>query len=58
MNYLSQLTFKQTKSVEQVRLSNATRNELFALQEQLYIKYSPKQTFLQRLLGGMKHVSR
>ena len=48
----------QRKSVEQTQLSNATKAKLFANQNILYIKYRPTQTFLQRLLGGMKHVSR
>lgn len=46
------------KSTGQVGLSDATKEKLFVCQNILYIKYRPTQTFLQRLLGGMKHVSR
>lgn len=46
------------KNTGQVTLSDATKEELFVCQNILYIKYRPTQTFLQRLLGGMKHVSR
>lgn len=46
------------KSTKQLPLSDATKEKLFANQNILYIKYRPTQTFLQRLLGGIKHVSR
>ncbi|MCI2020632.1 MAG: hypothetical protein LKJ60_13670 [Lentilactobacillus buchneri] len=46
------------KSIGQMELSDATKEKLFVCQNILYIKYRPTQTFLQRLLGGMKHVSR
>lgn len=46
------------KSTKQLPLSDATKEKLFVCQNILYIKYRPTQTFLQRLLGGMKHVSR
>ncbi|MFT8385098.1 MAG: hypothetical protein ABF723_02090 [Lentilactobacillus hilgardii] len=46
------------KSTKQLPLSDATKKKLFVSQRFLYIKYRPRRTFLQWLLGGMKHVSR
>lgn len=49
---------RQEKNTRQLQLSDATKEKLFVCQNILYVKYKPRRTFLQWLLGGVKHVSR
>lgn len=55
MSYSNQSNFEKEKSTRQVELSDATKKKLFISQNILYIKYRPRRTFLQRLLGGLRH---
>ncbi|WP_260164868.1 hypothetical protein [Lentilactobacillus buchneri] len=41
------------KSAEQRQLSNATQAKLFANQNILYIKYKPRQSWVQRIMEGL-----
>ena len=45
----------QKKSAEQVQLSNATQARLFANQNILYIKYKPRRSWVQRIMGVLGH---
>jgi hypothetical protein len=46
---------EQKKSAEQVQLSNATQARLFANQNILYIKYKPRRSWVQRIMGVLGH---
>ncbi|MDV3519248.1 hypothetical protein [Lentilactobacillus otakiensis] len=44
---------EQKKSAEQRQLSNATQARLFANQNILYIKYKPRQSWVQRIMEAL-----